>query len=123
VIDSDAADGSGDLDYVTINVPGGSQLSAINLTSYESLSTQSFIGIQSGSVFTELPGNPDQSNLLGFTLFGPSLSDILPEMGAAAGTIGFTPPLTDGDYTFWIQETGDDIANYSFDFVVTPVTP
>jgi len=72
---------AGDIDYVTVNVPAGSELSAINLVGYESAGNdQSFIGIQQGTVFTEPPVDTVVGNLLGFTLFGTALvgSDILP---------------------------------------------
>ena len=61
----------GDIDYVTVNVPEGHVLSAIDLLSYESIeNTQSFIGIQAGTIFTEPPVDTVVGNLLGFTLFG-----------------------------------------------------
>ena len=114
---------SGDLDYITIHVPEGHVLSAIDLLSYESSGNiQSFIGIQSGTVFTEPPVNTEVGNLLGFTLFGVASvgSNILPAIGSAEGTQGFTPPLAAGDYTFRIQETGDNAVDYSLDMVVSP---
>ncbi len=115
---------SPDLDYLTINVPGGSELTAIQLEEYTSADDVSFIGIQAGSVFTESNDNPAVENLLGFVLFGGELegSDILVEMGLGEGTQGFTPPLGEGDYTFWIQETGDDLVTYSLNFVVEETT-
>ncbi len=117
---------SADIDYVTVNVPAGHELSALNLVSYESGNSQSFIGIQAGNTFTVSPqeaqGAIDQ--LLGFTLFGDSTpGDLLPAIGAAQGVQGFAGALGAGDYTFWIQETGADAANYSLDFVVSPVAP
>lgn len=109
-----------DLDYVTINVPAGSELAAIDLTDYVSTDDFSFIGMQEGSVFTELPEGAAPENLLGFVLIGGELvgSDILGEMGVADGVQGFTPPLEAGDYSFWIQETGDAPVDYSISFVV-----
>ncbi len=112
---------AGDIDYVTVHVPEGHVLSAIDLVNYESGNEQSFIGIQAGTVFTEPPTDTEVANLLGFTLFGTASvgTDILPAIGAAPGTQGFTPPLGAGDYTFWIQETGDSQASYYFDMVVS----
>ena len=112
---------AGDIDYITINVPANMVLSAINLDSYESLDDQSFMGLQSGSVFTELPAEPNVANLLGFSLFGTASvgTDLLPNIAAGQGAIGFTPPLQAGDYSFWIQETGEDVSSFSVTFVVT----
>ena len=111
---------SPDLDYLTINVPAGSELTAIQLEEYTSEDDVSFIGIQAGSVFTESNDDPAVENLLGFVLFGGELegSDILVEMGLGEGTQGFTPPLEAGDYSFWIQDTGDDLVTYSLNFVI-----
>ena len=112
---------AGDIDYVTVNVPAGSELSAINLVSYESGNDQSFIGVQQGTVFTEPPVDTVVGNLLGFTLFGTATegTNILPNIGSGDGAQGFSGPLPAGDYTFWIQETGDASATYSFDFAVS----
>jgi len=112
---------AGDIDYVTVNVPEGHELSALDLVSYESDNDRSFIGVQPGTVFTELPDSVDVANLLGFTLFGTGTlgTDILPVIGQGEGAEGFTAPLPAGDYTFWIQETGDIVSSYSFDFQVT----
>ena len=112
---------AGDIDYVTVNVPAGSELSAINLVSYESGNDQSFIGVQQGAVFTEPPVDTVVGNLLGFTLFGTATegTNILPNIGSGDGAQGFSGPLPAGDYTFWIQETGDASATYSFDFAVS----
>ena len=115
--------GAGDTDYVTVNVPEGSVLSAINLLDYVNVDpgTVSFIGVQEGTVFTELPDDPNVGNLLGFLLYGAELLDtnILPAIGEGPGTQGFTGPLGAGDYTFWINETADDPSSYSFEFVVS----
>ena len=114
---------SPDLDYLTINVPAGSELSALELTEYVSEDDVSFIAIQAGSVFTELPEGAEAANLLGFVLFGAELAgtDILDDMGTGEDAQGFTPPLEAGDYTFWIQEIGDAPAEYYLDFNVAPV--
>ena len=44
---------SGDIDYVTFTVPPGYEFSSLNILDYDSTgNSQSFIGIQAGSVFT-----------------------------------------------------------------------
>lgn len=109
-----------DLDYLTINVPAGSELTALELTEYVSTDDQSFIAIQAGSVFTELPATADVGNLLGYMHFGISMegTDILPTVALGEGAQGFTTPLEAGDYSLWIQETGAETVSYSLSFVV-----
>ncbi len=109
-----------DLDYLTINVPAGSELTALELTEYVSTDDQSFIAIQAGSVFTELPASAEVGNLLGYMHFGISMegTDILPAVALGEGAQGFTTPLEAGDYSLWIQETGAETVSYSLSFVV-----
>lgn len=113
----------GDLDYVTVHVPAGHVLSALELLNFDSEDDLSFVGIQEGTVFTEPPVGTDPANLLGFTLIGDAIegTNILPNIGAGEGAQGFSGPLAAGDYTFWIQQTTEEPVNYSFDLVVTPV--
>ena len=85
----------------------------------------SFIGVQRGTQFTESAGAPNVANILGYTHFGAGNgtlgTDILDNMGTGAGAIGFTPPLTAANYTFWSQETSASPATYTLDFQVTAV--
>lgn len=113
---------AGDLDYVTVHVPAGHVLSALDLVDFDSTDDLSFIGIQRGTVFTEPPTETQVENLLGFTLIGPDVAgtDILPNIGTGEGAQGFTAPLEAGDYTFWIQQTGPELVGYSLDLVVSP---
>ena len=114
----------GDREYVHFHLPTGSVLSQLWLTTWTGNDQIAFIAVQEGSVFTEPPTNTDVSKLLGYTHFGPGAGnlgqDILPAMGQGPGSIGFVPPLTGSDYTFWIQQTGANAVTYSLDFVVTP---
>ncbi len=113
-----------DIDYLTINVPTGDELSQIILESFTSTDQKGFIGIQAGTTFTQPPTGTDVTQLLGYTHFGPGAgnvgADILPSMGTGAGSQGFTAPLAAGPYTFWIQQLGA-LTNYDFNFVVRPV--
>jgi len=113
----------GDLDYLRLNLPAGAALQSLTLSSYASNDGQAFIGMQRGSTFTEDPNTANPANLLGYTHFGPSAgnvgTDILPAMGRAFGAQGFTPPLTGGPYTLWIQQLGASTA-YQFNAVATP---
>ena len=111
-----------DLDYITVNVPAGSQLTAVEVTGYVSADDRSFIAIQAGSVFTVLPENAQTEigNLLGYSHFGVDDIgfDVLARMGTGQGSQEFTPPLEAGDYTFWMQETGAEPVDFSLNFVV-----
>ena len=113
---------TGDLDYFTFNVAPGFQLDAIVLVT---LSTDdlSFIAVQSGTIFTEPPDDPDPANMLGWAHIGPDLvgTDILDDMGLGEDAIGFTPPLPSDDYTFWIQNINSDGTDYEMHFMVSAV--
>jgi hypothetical protein len=115
---------SGDIEYIALTVPAGLQMQRLVLASYTGLDETAFIGVQSGPVFTEPPTGTNVANLLGWTHFGPALghvgTDILDDLGAGPGSIGFTPPLGAGVYTFWIQQTGQNAATYQLDYSVVP---
>jgi hypothetical protein len=116
---------SGDLDYVRITLPPNLWLSSLVLTSVTSADDLAFIAVQSGTTFSVTPAQADPAVLLGYAHFGTSgtatpATDILDNMAAAFGVIGFTPPLIGSDYTFWIQQTSAQAFGYAFDFVVVP---
>ena len=112
----------GDLEYLTLTVPAGLELTAIVHESYVSTNAISFAAVQEGTIFTVPSTTLDPSALLGWVHFGAATlgTDILDDMAAGPGAIGFTPPLGSGDYTFWMQETGPAPSSYTLDFVVTP---
>lgn len=113
---------AGDVEYLTLNVPGGHVLDAILLGVYAGLDGTAFIAVQSGTTFTEPAVGTTVGNLLGYSHFGPNLGqvgqDILPAIGQGFGAQGFAPPLASGDYTFWIQQTGAP-ATYRLEFIVS----
>lgn len=120
-----ATSNTGDREYVALTVPAGRTLDAVRLTAYAGEDQVAFIAVQAGGVITEDPGAPDVANLLGWTHFGPGVglgpvSDLLPELAAGPGAIGFAPPLAAGGYAFWIQQTGPSLVAYELDFVTTP---
>lgn len=100
-----------DVDYLTVVVPAGAQLARLDCTSYSAVdgnSNLAFLGVQEGPIFTTDAAATKASDLFGGTVYGffsPG-SDLLPTMGALSGTIGFTPPLFEGSYTFWFNQTG-----------------
>jgi len=119
----------GDLDYWRITIPAGAQLSQLNLLDYIGEDAVAFNAIQSGSSFTEDANSPNVANILGYSHFGPGVptalpgTDILDNMGTGPGSIGFTPPLPAGTYSFWTQQTGNDECTYTFELVVTTAPP
>ena len=116
----------GDREYFSLTIPEGMELDSIVLNSYESVDDQSFIGIQSGPIFTEAPTDTVTSNLLGYLVFGTGPghvgTNILDDMGTADGAIGFNSALPSGTYTIWSQEIGADTATYTLNFVVRGAT-
>lgn len=116
--------GNGDRDYFTITVASGQTLSAITLLTYQSADGRSFLGVQSGSLITEDPIAANVANMLGYTHFGFSTvasqgTNILDDVGAGFGAIGFGGTLGPGTYTFWLQQLGAP-TTYGLDFVVVP---
>lgn len=114
-----------DRDFFTFTIEAGFQLSGlvINDFSTDSPFNLAFMSINAGSVLPFDPDAPDTELLLGYTLFdeGDIGSNLLPEMGEAFGTIGFTGPLGPGDYTIWAQETNPAVDTWNLGFVVTQV--
>ena len=115
--------GSGDVDYLRVNVPAGTRLQSLFLRSYSGNDGVAFIGLQQGTTFTESPSTAGPEDMLGYTHFGTFAGnvgeDLLPQMATAFGAQGFTPPLTGSSYTFWIQQLGPSVG-FTLDAVVTP---
>jgi hypothetical protein len=113
----------GDRDFLTITILPGQTLDQLVLEFYASEDGAAFIGVQTGPILSVDPDNVVPSDLYGWALFGPSHNNlgenILPEMGTNFGAQGFVPPLTEGTYTFWIQQLGPS-TDYTFNFVVVP---
>lgn len=118
---------SGDLEYFSVTVPASATFSSLLLAQFTSADDVAFLAVQSGATFTETT-SPDVANLLGWTHFGSgglagsalTGTDILDELGAGSGAIGFTPPLPSGTYTFWLQQTQAQQVSYRLDLVVVP---
>ncbi|MGH8047597.1 MAG: PEP-CTERM sorting domain-containing protein, partial [Chthoniobacterales bacterium] len=116
---------TGDVDYLTFNIPVGFKFQSLTLDSYTGTGTltKSFIGMQSGTTFTVTPAAAQPADMLGYTHYGPTgvQGEILDDIGTGSGAQGFTPPLAAGNYTFWIQETGSQARNYTFTMTMTAV--
>jgi hypothetical protein len=113
---------AGDREYVRLTVPAGMTLSGVVVDAFSGGVNVSFIGVQQGNTMTVDPLAPSAATLLGYAHFGAGNigSNILPDIAAGPGSIGFTPPLNAANYTFWIQETSTTASTYTLDFVVVP---
>lgn len=115
-----------DIDYISFSVPSGKILERIDVINFTSVpsSNLGFIGIQNGTTFTEPANGANVANLLGGSIYGTNeiATDILPEMGMLGGAIGFTPPLTLGDYTIWLNQTSTESC-VTLDFVLGDECP
>ncbi|MEB3280101.1 MAG: pre-peptidase C-terminal domain-containing protein [Lyngbya sp.] len=111
----------GDQEYVTVTVPDGFQLDSLILESFSTPGDPGFIGVQSGTTFTEpLDISADVGNFLGYLTFGSEVgTDILDNMGSASGAIGFEGPLPSGDYTFALQQLTPSGSDYTLAFNVS----
>jgi hypothetical protein len=114
-----------EFDLIAVTIPAALRLNAVFLDAM--IGNLAFIAVQSGAVWTENLGADitTAENLLGWAHFGPRNdtlgTDVLDDMGAGAGAIGFTAPLGAGEYTFLIQQTGGSLVTYEFRFEVSPV--
>jgi hypothetical protein len=114
--------GGGDFDFIDLEVPPFHKLESVIVDDYTG-STQSFAGLQLGSVWTAgTGGGINPALLLGWTHFGPAASgaglgsDILDDLATPkSGSAGFTRPLGPGHYTLLLQDTGSAVG-YSLTF-------
>jgi hypothetical protein len=113
-------DGIFDIDYFSVTVPQGYQLSQINLETYLSVDQVAFIAIDPGPVFSIPPEHATIENLYGWLHFGTDYVglDMLGPMSHNGR--GFTPPLPAGTYSFWVQQQ-DDFTEYTSVFIVDAV--
>ena len=118
-----ATTSGGDQDYLRLSVPAGGAIQSLTLQAYAGNDGIAFLGLQSGTTFTEPPDFPDAGGMLGYTHFGTFAgnvgTNVLPSMRTAPGAQGFTIPLTGSDYTLWFQQLGAPTA-YTFNVAVTP---
>lgn len=119
-----ATSSTNDKEYIRLTIPAGSIFSAINHVSWSGIDQTGFIGVQNGTTFTEPPSGTNVANLLGYTHFGPGQGtvgqNIMPLLAIGPGSQGFTPPLSSGEYTFWLNQTSPNFETYRLDFMVTP---
>lgn len=109
--DTGATNGQ-DADYITFTVPAGTELTSINVDSYLLVGSTggSFFGYVAGTSF----GGQGGGDIDGNVIFNAGSGEILDNLGVA-GT------LAAGDYSFWLQETGNVTVDYSLNFSVSAV--
>jgi len=116
VVNSDDPE-NGDRDYFTITIPAGLQLESIVLLDLfaDGPDDIAFIAMQEGNQVTVDPLFPNPAPLLGWMLtqqFNVG-NDILGIMVGEENT-----PLGPGQYSFWVQQTGQDLTTISLGFNV-----
>ncbi|MGD1906405.1 MAG: beta strand repeat-containing protein [Leptolyngbyaceae cyanobacterium] len=127
----DGEPGGRDRDYVTFTVPVNMVLSELILANYDAGETgfpQGFIAIDDGTQITLDPTTVTGGavDLLGGHVYnsGDVNNDILDDLGdgESFGTTfdSFTPPLTAGTYTLWMNQGGES-SQIELEFVVNPV--
>lgn len=121
------AGGPVDRDFFRISIPAGQQLSAIEMlagTTFAGPGGLSFLGVVNASDFGLTPPAAAGA-LLGYhhTAASEIGTDILDDLGAGAGAIGFTGPLGPGTYAFWVQETAVSSVAYGYNFKMTSASP
>lgn len=118
------ANGVIDRDYLNFIVPDGYVLKELKVGQQTTFGNQgSFIGLAAGAAMTDPALTSNASALLGYRIYGSADlgQDILDDMAAAAGTVGFSAPLAAGSYTLWIQETSNGAFRYRMNLVLAPV--
>ena len=120
VITGDATDAPLDRDIVTLNVPEGLEITTIELTQFELISSPSdggmLVALEEGSQITDLNSS---AALRGFVIAGVNPGtevgdDLLDDMGGA--------PLDAGAWTIWMQNTGS-ITEYQLTVTAAAVGP
>lgn len=120
------AGGPVDRDFFRIAIPTGWQLSGIEVlrgTTSAGAGSLSFLGLVKASDFgATAPTDP--AALLGYHHYSPTEigTDILDDLGAAAGAQGFSGALGAGTYSFWVQETAVSSVDYAFNLKVSRVS-
>ena len=114
-----------DREYFRFEVPTGFELTSVVFTAFTTspATNLGFLGVTAGASVPTPPTAPDVTALLGYTLIGLSDvgSDVLAGMGSAGGAQGFSGPLGTGSYSWWAQETGPSVDDWTLTFNLTPV--
>jgi len=109
-----------DRDYFSLAVPSGAVLKSLTvLPGTTEGGDVSFIGVQVGAQVTVATDASSADGLLGWVHYGPGVvnRDILPRIGRGDGATGFTGPLGQGTYSFWVQDFNR--ATYQYDLTLS----
>ncbi len=113
-----------DRDFARLVVPVGFELTGmVVLAGTQTAGGVSFVALQAGDALTINPAAPNPAPLLGWLHYSTADigNNILPEIGATVGSVGFSGSLSAGSYALWIQDTGFETATYGFRFEVAAV--
>jgi len=111
-----------DVDFFTFNIASGLELTAITLSAYDAGDNLAFVGIDDAATTDVIFQAPSETVLIGGTVFGgddigdnllPSALSLFLSLPPSSG------PLGEGDYTIWVNQTGDPSA-YTLAFNVVP---
>lgn len=111
---------AGDLDYFTFNIGAGQSIDSIVLLESSNpaggFDSAAFVGLALDSVFNFDPINFTGDGLVGFVVTDASVvgNDIITDLSDGLDTLG------PGDYSFWVQQTGDDLTRVSLGINVVP---
>ena len=88
--------------------------------------TNSIADVDKSEAFLVIGSNTTENlpiigDLLGGIVYGEGDvgNDILQQIGALGGAIGFSGPLASGDYTFWLNQTGP-VSTATLDLILVP---
>ena len=118
VIDSDGP--GGDLDYFTFTLGADESIDSIVLLDASNPSvgfdSVAFVGLAFDSIFDFDPLTFSGDGLVGFTLTPAEVvgTDVLGDLSDGLGSLG------EGDYSFWVQQTGEDLTRVSLGINVVP---
>ncbi len=120
LITGEATDIPLDRDIVTLNVPAGVEITAIELTQFELITSPSdggmLVALEEGSQITDLDSS---AALRGFVIAGVAPGtepgdDLLDDLGGA--------PLGEGPWTLWMQNTGS-VTEYQLSVTAVSLAP
>lgn len=112
-----------DRDYFTVTVPSGFTLNSLIELPGTTAGGVSFIGLQWGPQVTLPTSTTTAAGLLGWLHYSAANAgtDLFPLMGMASnGSSGFTAPLGEGSYSFWIQDFTVGSFTYGFELGLAP---
>ncbi len=118
VIDSNNS--IGDLDYFTFSIGAGQSIDSITILDSSNpaggFDSAAFVGLAFDSFFDFDPINFTGDGLVGFVITDPGVvgTDVLTDLSDGLNSLG------QGDYSFWVQQTGEDLTRVSLGINVVP---